>query len=329
MLQNLNMKHILQLLVVLIVTIQGAYAQKKDTVLTLKEINVKGYKTITGMGHLDEVHDGVIYSGQKNEILILDSLDANTAQDNPRQTLGRVPGSNYSETEGSGFPSNGIGFRGLNPTQSIETNTRQNGYNIAGDIYGYPESYYLTPLEATERVEVIRGASALQFGPQFGGVVNYIVKSGPEDKPFEFTTEQTGGSYGLMNSFNAVGGTFKKWNYYAFAEYTGDQGWRPNSQIQQATGFAKVEYKANEQFRIGMEYSLLRNLLHMPGGLDDAQFNQSADQSFRGRNWLVTPWNIVALTSEYKISDKTMLTLKSALNISSRSIVWRNEDGGP
>jgi len=306
-----------------------ADAQMPDTAMLLKEIKVKGYKTITGMGHLDEVDDGVIYSGQKNEVLILDSLDANTAQDNPRQVLGRVPGSNYSETEGSGFPSNGIGFRGLNPTQSIETNTRQNGYNIAGDIYGYPESYYLTPLEATERVEIIRGASSLQFGPQFGGVVNYIVKSGPDDKPFEFTTEQTGGSYGLMNTFNSAGGTLGKWNYYAFVKYEYEEGWRPNSQMQQATGFAKVEYKANDNFKIGLEYSLLRNLLHMPGGLDDASFNQNPDRSFRARNWLVTPWNIAALTSTYKISDKTSLSLKSALNISSRSIVWRNEDGGP
>ena len=281
------------------------------------------------MGHLDEVHDGIIYSGQKNEVLILDSLDANTAQDNPRQVLGRVPGSNYSETEGSGFPSNGIGFRGLNPTQSIETNTRQNGYNIAGDIYGYPESYYLTPLEATERVEIIRGASSLQFGPQFGGVVNYIVKGAPEDKKFEFNTEQTGGSYGLMNTFNSVGGTIGKWNYYAFVKYDYDNGWRANSEMQQVAGFAKVEYRTSDRFKIGLEYSLLRNLLHMPGGLDDAEFNQNPDQSFRLRNWLVTPWNIAALTSTYKISDKTSLTLKSAFNASSRSIVWRNEDGGP
>ncbi len=99
--------------------------------------------------------------------------------------------------------------------------------------------------------------------------------------------------------------------------------------MEQVTGFGKLEYKPNERFKIGVEYSLLRNLIHMPGGLDDAAFNQNPDQSLRARNWLVTPWNIVALTSEYHVSDKTLLTFKSALNISSRSIVWRNEDGGP
>ncbi|MEO8760225.1 MAG: TonB-dependent receptor plug domain-containing protein, partial [Bacteroidia bacterium] len=138
----------------------------------LKEVEVISIQNITGMGHMKEVHDGIIYSGKKNEVVVLDSLDANTAQNNPRQVLGRVPGSNYSETEGAGFPSNGIGFRGLKPTQSIETNTRQNGYNITADLYGYPESYYLPPLEAVNRIEVTRGASSLQFGPQFGGVIN-------------------------------------------------------------------------------------------------------------------------------------------------------------
>jgi Fe(3+) dicitrate transport protein len=295
----------------------------------LGEVTVNGVLSISGMGHLDEVHDGVIYSGKKNEVLILDSIDANTAQNNPRQVLGRVPGANYSETEGSGFPSNGIGFRGLSPVQSIETNTRQNGYNVTADLYGYPESYYLPPLEAIERIEVIRGASSLQFGPQFGGVINYITKNGPGDKPIEVTTQQTGGSYGLFNSFTSVGGTYKKWNYFSYVQYKGVQGLRPNSQLSQMLAFAKVEYHASDKFKIGMEYSALRNTIKMPGGLTDDQFRQDPAQSTRSRNWLRSPWNILALTSEYRFSEKTLLTFKSVLNVSARDLVWRNEDGGP
>ncbi|HXP49304.1 MAG TPA: carboxypeptidase-like regulatory domain-containing protein, partial [Bacteroidia bacterium] len=303
--------------------------QLKGRVNELGTVTVKGVVSVNGMGHMADVHDGIIYAGKKNEVLTLDSMDANTAQDNPRQVLGRVPGSNYSETEGEGFPSNGIGFRGLNPTQSIETNTREDGYNITGDIYGYPESYYLPPLEAVERVEVTLGASALEFGPQFGGVVNYVVKSAPTDKVFQFTTEETGGSYGFLNSFNSVGGTYKKWSYYVLLEGNYSSGWRPNSQVKELTGFARLEYKVSNKFNVGIEYSMLRNELHMPGGLTDDEFNQNADQSFRARNWLTTPWNIIALTSEYRITNMTYLTLKSALNLSGRSIVWRNEDGGP
>ena len=316
------------IIAILMLSAFTASAKLKDTV-QLKEVHIKGVKTITGMGHLDEVHDNIIYSGQKNEVLIADSLDANLAQDNPRQVLGRVPGSNYSETEGNGFPSNGIGFRGLNPTQSIETNTRQNGYNIAGDIYGYPESYYLTPLEAIERIEVVRGASALQFGPQFGGVVNYITKSAPADKKFEDDLDVTTGSYGLYDVFNSLGGTINKWSYFGFIKAEYAEGQRANSEAKEITGFGRVEYKASVKFKVGLEYSLLRNMLHMPGGLSDAQFNADPQQSYRSRNWLITPWNIMALTAEWKATEHTTITLKSAQNISSRTLVWRNEDGGP
>ena len=294
----------------------------------LNEVTINGKPSVNGMAHMEEVHEGVIYSGKKNEVIVLDSLNANTAQNNPRQVLGRVPGANYSETEGGGFPSNGIGFRGLSPTQSIETNTRQNGYNLTADLYGYSESYYLPPLEAIERIEVTRGASSLQFGPQFGGVINYITKSGSTTKPFEFTTQQTGGSFGLFNSFNSIGGTYKKWNYYSYAQYKDVTGWRANSQVKQLLGFAKVEYNASAKFKVGLEYSMLRNTIHMAGGLDDQQFKQDPQQSVRARNWLNSPWNILALTAQYRITENTSLTLKSAGNMSQRNLVWRNEDGG-
>jgi Fe(3+) dicitrate transport protein len=323
------MKKILTTLFILATITTVTFAQTDSLkTISIKEIIVNGVYKFNGMRHLGEEHDGIIYSGKKNEVIILDSLNGNTAQNNPREVLGRVPGSNYSETEESGFPSNGIGFRGLNPTQSIETNIRQNGYNITADLYGYPESYYLPPLEAVDRIEVIRGASSLQFGPQFGGVVNYIMKSGNPDKPFEFTTQQTGGSFGLANSFNSIGGTFKKWNYYSYLQYKDITGWRPNSQVKQLLGFAKVEYNASAEFKIGLEYSILRNTIQMAGGLDDAQFNADPQQSVRARNWLSSPWNILAFTARYKVSESTLLTLKSALNISERNLVWRNEDGG-
>jgi Fe(3+) dicitrate transport protein len=282
-----------------------------------------------GMGHMPEAYDGVIYSGMKTEVLVLDSVDANKAQNNPRETLGRLPGSNYSETEGGGFPSNGIAFRGLIPTQSIEIQTRQNGYNLSGDVYGYPESYYLPPLVAVSRIELINGESSLQFGPQFGGVINYVLKDGAPDKPWEFGIEQTGASYDFVSTVLTGGGTYKKWHYFAFAQYKATDGWRPNSDVRQATAFAKVEYDASEKFKISMEYTLLRNLIHMPGGLTDAEFDQNPDQSFRARNWLSSPWNLLALTATYKMSENSTLVLKSVVNNSARNLVWKNEDGGP
>lgn len=194
-------------------------AQKVDSSKNLPEITVTGYKTVNGVGHLPEIKNGIIYAGKKNEIILVDSLDANKAINNTRQILGRIPGLNIVETESGGFTANGIATRGLNPIQSIEMNTRQNGYNISGDVYGYNEAYYIPPMEAVSRIEMVRGAASLQFGSQFGGLVNYVTKDAPINKAFEFTTSQTMGSFGMFNFFNSVGGSYKKFSYYAFLQY--------------------------------------------------------------------------------------------------------------
>ena len=199
-----------------------------DTI-SLKEIIVNKIKTVRGTGHMPEEKDGIIYAGKKNEVILVDSLDANKAINNTRQILGRIPGLNIVETETGGFTANGIGTRGLNPLQSIEMNVRQNGYNISGDVYGYNESYYLPPMEAVSRIEMVRGAASLQFGSQFGGMVNYVLNEAPKDKKFEWYTSETGGSFGLFNTFNSVGGTINKISYYGFVQFRTMKGWRPNS----------------------------------------------------------------------------------------------------
>src|SRR6185436_6141546 len=106
---------------------------KNKAHIDLETITIASVRSIKGMGYLEEVSGGIIYCGKKTEVILLDSIDGNTAQNNPRQIMGRIPGAVFSETLGSGFPSNGVGFRGLNPTQSVEMNTRMNGYNITAD----------------------------------------------------------------------------------------------------------------------------------------------------------------------------------------------------
>lgn len=303
-------------------------SQSTDSTHILQEVTIKSYKNINGVGHLSDTQDGIIYAGKKNEIILIDSLDANKAINNTRQILGRIPGLNIVETESSGFTANGIATRGLNPIQSIEMNTRQNGYNVT-EVYGYNEAYYIPPMEAVSRIEMVRGAASLQFGSQFGGLVNYVTKDAPKNKQLEFTTSQTIGNYGMFNSFNSVGGTHKKMSYYGFLQYRSMDGYRPNSQQWQLSGFGKLLYKPTEKLNVGVEYSLLRNQLKMPGGLTDSMFINNPKVSTRSRNWLKSPWNVVTAFINFTPSKSTYINIKSTYLFSNRSLVWRNEDGGP
>lgn len=323
------MKNILLVVLLLLSSIGIAQIAPKDSIKNLNEVVVKGYKTLNGIGHFLDEKDGIIYAGKKTEVIVIDSLDANKAINNTRQILGRIPGLNIVETESSGFTANGIATRGLNPIQSIEMNTRQNGYNVSADTYGYNEAYYLPSMESVTRIEMIRGAASLQFGSQFGGMVNYVLDDAPLNKPFEFKTAQTIGSFGLYNSFNSVGGNYKKWSYYSYIQYRKLDGYRPNSEQWQFSGFGKMQYNASDKLKFGVEYSILRNKLKMPGGLTDEQFQNDPQQSTRTRNWLKTPWNIITAYANYTPLENTKISLKTSYLFSNRSLVWRNEDGGP
>ncbi len=304
-------------------------AQTKDSLsFNLEEIPIITYKTMNGIGRVNDNDGLVIYSGKKNEVLTIDTLDANKAINNTRQLIGRIPGVNIIETESGGFTANGIGFRGLNPYQSIETNTRQNGYNISADIFGYNEAYYLPPMEAVKNIVFLRGAAGLAYGPQIGGMINYELKDGAK-KPFEVSMSQTAGSYGLFSDFTSVGGTIGKLKYYSFFKYRNFDGWRVNSKQEQISGFVGLKYQFNSKWQAGVEYTLFRNTIQMPGGLNDSLFNQNPRQSLRARNWLQSPWNLLSAFINYDVSKNTHIQIKSTYMNSDRNLVWRNEDVSP
>jgi len=316
------------LIVIMLSAISPASAQSPDSIFTMEPVNVEGARIMHGIGQMIDYEDGIIYAGMKNEILEIDSLNADKAINNTRQILGRIPGIEITENEMGGFTANGIGFRGLNPYQSIETNTRQNGYNISADLYGYNEAYYIPPLEAVKSITILRDGAALSFGPQFGGAVDYQLKDGGE-KTIQVNTSQTTGSYGLFNSFNSVGGTINDLKYYGFLQYRHLVGWRANSEQTQWSGFASVKYEPSTDVRADLEYTSLRNLVQMPGGENDSMFHANPRASLRGRNWLESPWNILAAHVDFNVNQNTTLSLLSSYLFSQRNLVWRNEDLPP
>lgn len=278
---------------------------------------------------LPDRYGTVLLTGKRTEAVLVDSVGANTAQNVARQVLGRIPGLTVAETEGSGFPSNGIALRGLNPTQSVEMNVRQNGVMIAADPYGYPETYYSPPMEAVERIEIVRGAGGLQFGPQLGGVVNYVMRRGITAKTAAVDVQQTNGSFGLANTYGSLGGESGRWRWFTYAQRHTQTGWRPNSDNAQTSAYAAVEVAITPAFTASADYSMLRNRIHMPGGLSDAQLESGARQSFRARNWLTSPWNVASVTLDWRAAKTLRLQSVTSVLGSSRSLVWRNEDGGP
>jgi Fe(3+) dicitrate transport protein len=279
-----------------------------DSISTsLSEVIVESQKENNfGIGKLMNVEGTAIYAGKKTEVITLNDINANLATNNARQVFAKVAGLNIFENDNAGIQL-GIGGRGLNPNRVSNFNTRQNGYDISADALGYPESYYTPPMEALDRIEVIRGAASLQYGTQFGGFINFRFKKGPVNKPIELTSRQTYGSFGLFNSFNSLGGTVKKLNYYTYYQYKQGNGWRDNSGFKTHNAFASLSYDLSKTVKITGEYTFMTYLAQQPGGLTDKLFEKDPQQSIRNRNWFKVNWNLASLSLDWKISPSTRL----------------------
>lgn len=297
-------------------------AQQNDTtkVIILKEVVVKEHQALGGMERMPELKDNVIYAGKKTEVIQMNKINADLSTNNSRQVFAKVPGMSVWENDGSGIQV-GVATRGLSPNRSWEFNVRQNGYDISPDVFGYSEAYYNPPMEALSKIEVIRGAASLQYGPQFGGLINYQIKRGNPNKPISFETQQTVGSYGLFNTYNAVGGTYKKFSYYGFLHNRTAEGWRNNSRYNIYTGYFSANYQLTKKINIGVEYTKMDYKSQQPGGLTDLQYNENSRQSFRERNWLGAPWNVASLLMKYDISESVSFQIKSFATIAERNSV--------
>lgn len=262
-----------------------------------------------GLARMRGIENMGLYEGKKSEVIIPENMTANLATNNARQVYSKVAGLNIWENDGAGIQLS-IGGRGLDPNRTSNFNTRQNGYDISADALGYPESYYTPPMEAIEKIQIVRGAASLQYGTQFGGLINFVMKQPVEDKKFEFLTRQTGGSFGFYNGFFSGSGTVDKLSYYAFYQFKRGDGWRPNSEFENHNAYLNLNYQISEKTKIGIDLTKMNYLAQQPGGLSDDMFDENPRQSNRERNWFYVDWNLWALHLDHQFDVSNSVNLR-------------------
>jgi Fe(3+) dicitrate transport protein len=275
----------------------------------LAEVLITDAQSDFGFGRMRSVDNMGIYEGKKSEVIIPDQLVANLSTNNARQIYSRVAGLNIWENDGAGLQLS-IGGRGLDPNRTSNFNVRQNGYDISADALGYPESYYTPPAEGIGKIQIVRGAASLQYGTQFGGVINFVMKKPVADRKLELVARQTAGSFGFFNSFLSASGTVDKTSYYTFFQYKQGDGWRNNSRFDNHTFFANVNYAISERTKIGADITQMGYLAQQPGGLTDEMFDDDPRQTNRARNWFKVDWNLVALHVDHQFNPSSEFNLR-------------------
>jgi Fe(3+) dicitrate transport protein len=106
-----------------------------------------------------------------------------------------------------------IGIRGQNPRRSAKAMVMEDGMPLQLAPYTDPVNHYATPSTSVSRVEVVKGAGQILYGPQtLGGAVNFVTKATPRSGEVEgsvtssFGNQDFRGLHGNVGFGNETGG---------------------------------------------------------------------------------------------------------------------------
>jgi len=279
---------------------------KKQTKI-LSEVIIKGQKIKEfQLKRLKDVEGTSIYAGKKTEVILVDQSMANLASNNARQIYNQISGLNIYQNDDAGLQLH-IGGRGLDPNRTSNFNTRQNSYDISADVLGYPESYYTPPAESLKEIQIIRGAASLQYGTQFGGLINFILKE-PTNKKFELITRNSIGSNKLYTNYTSVSGKKKNFSFYSYYNYKKGDGFRNNSVYNSNNFYIHLSQEISDKIKVSGEVSYLKYLAQQAGGLSDRMFNLDPLQSNRERNWFELDWLLYNFKLDHKLKNNNSLS---------------------
>lgn len=142
----------------------GAHAEEERDTLEVKKM------TVTGI--LPDRLDAVPGSFS---IIDEDYLEERRPISNIER-MRTVPGLHVVPDGSMGFDTN-IGIRGQNPRRSAKAMIMEDGIHLQLAPYADPVVHYTPPSSALSRIEIVKGAGQILYGPQtLGGAVNFVTK---------------------------------------------------------------------------------------------------------------------------------------------------------
>jgi Fe(3+) dicitrate transport protein len=158
--------------------------------------------------------------------------------------LRQVPGVFARDEEGLGLRPN-IGIRGLSPIRSTKVLLLEDGIPLGFAPYGDNAAYYHPSVRRFSRIEVLKGASQVRFGPNtIGGVVNYVTRAAPDQ--FEGRVTLSGGNRGYGEVDLELGGPVLGFKTLFHGTAAQSNGARDNQELRYSDLYLKVQRQLGE-----------------------------------------------------------------------------------
>ena len=298
----------------------GSFAAITETISTTEPVVVHGFDVNpVEYPALPEVQGTRINSGKKTSFVKPEEFPS-VANNNYREVLATTPGLLVSEEPNS--PVINFGYRGLDSQRAETMQVLKDGISIKNEQFGFPETHYTPILDAVERIEFIRAGAALQFGPQPGGALNFVMKMPSRDGQFHFLTKNLYGSDELFQSFTSIDGTIGQFGYYVYFDHREREGFRVNSDYDLSNGSVRLVWEATSGDRFVLTLEMYEEEHGEPGGLrtfidpaaplaNNILYQNGRNQSSRFFDRFILQRNYADLNYQHLFSESTQLELKA------------------
>lgn len=255
-----------------------------------------------------DIEDGKLNAGRKATRIELDAQPA-VAGDSYRQLLARAPGLLLSEQP---VPSHyNVNYRGLgDPHESEFVTFAVDGVPVLSDWFGYPTLYFTPPTQQIERIDFIRGASGLLYGPQPGPVVNLIRRGPSVGAPASGRVDLLGfgNGGGALYAESAFGGA--GWGAFASAAHQRGDVDRVNSDFEVSSGRLSGLWQPSDDASWWVDVSAYQSGSNEPGRLTLAQFLDDPMQSTTPDNRIAINRVDLRVQHQRAVGDASQLTAK-------------------
>jgi iron complex outermembrane recepter protein len=167
-------------------------------------------------------------------------------------------------------------------------------------------NFDLLPLRDVERVELIRGPSAIFGRNTLGGALNIITRRGREG--FQVEPEVRLGSFGHQSYRLRASGGDGPLDYYVAGSYSQEDGWRDVSAVRLGMLFAKVGLTLG-----GTDATLslqrAQNRIEQPGSLPLSELVRDRRANFTGGDFFAPLMNLVTVNVHQSVTEHTRLGL--------------------
>jgi Fe(3+) dicitrate transport protein len=209
---------------------------------------------------MPEVSGTEITVTKKATVIKLDEQPV-VVNNNEQELFTKAPGLLITEQHTPGQFN--FSYRGLgNPQESEFVTVLMDGVPLASDWIGFPTLYFLPLPQSISEIQLIRGGSSLLYGPEPAPAVNFVTRHPVPGSPWNFYTEQIGGSDGLYSTYNVVQEALGPIDFRLDGGYVRSDGQRDNSQYDEWQSNLYLGYRPDDKQLIALDFG--RPLLRPP-----------------------------------------------------------------